>query len=180
MGPGWDLIELLADEAGFAASQLHESWTRPAGKKSLLAEQKALWYGVHLVYDCKQALFDHETEGRALRQRVMSYPDPETRYEVEAALMAVARREATMEPYRRALARLSIPSEPSLEAMCHSLREQEPSALQAWHNWLWPKGASASDHGDSSVFAIAAARLSHGMEAILAADADTSDAHDVL
>jgi hypothetical protein len=169
LGPGGDLCRLLADEANFAASELHQSWTR-RDQDSQLSELKALWYGVHLVGDCRQALTGAESEGRGLRQRIIFHPDPETRYEVEAALTTIAQRRPTLEPYRLALARLTMSSEVNLDAMCQALREQEPSVVQAWHDWLWPAVGSARDHGDSSLFAIAASRLSRGMEAVLAAD----------
>jgi hypothetical protein len=147
-------------------TQLYHAWEHP-DEEPRLAEYKALWYGAHLVHDCKLVLADWSSPESGVRELVIVHGDPKVRYEVEAALGTLAGFGFMMEPVMGALRRLRVSGDASLEAICLALPEQEPSVAETWHNWMWPDHGSTADHGDASLFAIAAARLSEGLQTVI-------------
>lgn len=161
---GWGYCEGLADLSEFVVANLRQSWERTGG--SGFGEQVAMWYAVGLVDDCTRAFVAPGERDHDVHQLIGLHPDVGTRYEAEAALGAVVRFDVTFEPYRAAFKRLP-PKRRDLEGVSEDMREFEPGAVQAWHDWLWQPGKSPNDHGDASVFAVAAARLTDSMRAVL-------------
>lgn len=150
--------------------EMEKSWAGSDGDTQM-AEMRALRYGAFLAYDCNRATAQTD-EGREVKILMMYHHDPAAKYEARSALTALASYHDQMAPYFTALGELTIPNEVTLDAICQQFLIQEPALAKMWHNWLWPKGLSEHDHGEASLFAIAASRLSHSMEAILGLTSD--------
>jgi hypothetical protein len=163
---GWNYCDHLASESAFVVTNLRQSWGRHG--ESDISELASMWYASDLVDTCKQAFVLPGEPEHDIHRLIGLHPDAKTRYEAEAALATIARFDVTMEPYRLALKRLPLTG--SLEAICRAMSEHEPDTVQAWHDWLWQPGASLTDYGEASLFAIASAQLAQSMEAVLSLD----------
>lgn len=163
---GWAYCDQLAGESRLVADNLRQSWEQP---ESDLSELAAMWYAGGLVYDCKQAFGGPGEPEHDIHNLIKLHPDADTRYEAEAALATIVRFDVVMEPYESAWERVvrRYRGEGGIETVCRLVREHEPDTVEAWHDWLWQPGASANDHANASMFAIAAARLASSTESIL-------------
>jgi hypothetical protein len=171
---GWSYCDLLASESEFLATNLRQSWEQPGAPG--ISEQAAMWYAVGLVDDCQQAFGASVQPEHDVHQLIRLHPDAGTRYEAEAALAMLVRFDVVMAPYRLAWNRVVGKSrgEGGMETVCRLASEHEPAVVEAWHDWLWQPGTSAYDHGDASLFAIAASRLSQSMGAVLSLEPEPS------
>jgi hypothetical protein len=144
---------------------MEKSWAGSDGDTQM-AEMRALRYGAFLAYDCNRATAQTD-EGREVKILIMYHHDPAAKYEAGSAITTLASYHDRLAPYFTALGKLPMPSEVTLDSMCQQFLVHEPDLAKAWHNWLWPRGLSENDHGEASLFAIAASRLSSSMEAII-------------
>lgn len=140
---------------------MEKAWANTADTQ--LAELKALWHSIGLVYDCNMAT-TRTDEGREVAALLAHHANPVSRYEARMALTHLANYNHIMSPYSLAIKRnLPLSNAQTFDEVCQQFLAQEPELAQMWHNWLWPKGLAENDHGDASLFAIAASRLSQSM-----------------
>lgn len=173
---GCELRDHLADEASFAVTSIHESWRASDDKDA--SHGKALWYGFHLAVDCQEALTLTSDTQSHIGELLNSQPDLAKRYDAYAALSTIAAFAEGMETYHAALRRICMQSRscpPGLDSFFRSFSLREPEVMKSWHLWLRPPNTLTDDHGDASIFAMAAERLSQQMTELRIAGHDSGN-----
>lgn len=168
--------------ASGTVANLRESWRQP-DRPSEPIERFALWNTVVLDEVCERALEIGTQQSRSVDDALDSI-DPETRYEVYAAIRMVPR---IVLPFKLDLDKLKVPSDERVDE--RALWEVDQAAALAatkaradraignselvakWHSWLWLGDASDhepdADRGDASMLAIAASRLADNLQTVL-------------
>jgi hypothetical protein len=153
-----------------AVAQLQQSWREAADEPSL-TEMKALWRSADLTYYCHTLHTQSATpEWCSIERMIAHNRNPATRYRVSAALATIVSFSEELLPYQDVFRTLkhrppdeSVDAESYVESFYNSVRLQRPDAAEHWHRWIWPTNRARGDHGDASVFAIAATELALGL-----------------
>jgi hypothetical protein len=158
-------LNLMHYQASNAAENLNESWKRPV-RPNMRLEHLALSHSVALERYCTRAIEREDTDPHSsppLLPLPEEYGGPETRYAVEAAILMIPR----LVPFtHHDLERLR-----AVDTHPETMAEREPELVADWHRWLWSNNPKvphpADEHGQASLLAIAASRLSDNLQEVL-------------
>lgn len=176
-------LSTMEAAANGTAAWLQDSWRQPDHSGYRPFERIALRNTVVLDEVCEKALETGTHQSWAVKE-AFEEAEPETRYEVHAAMRMIPR---LVLPFKRDLDKLKVPFDKRLsegalwevnqaggiEATMAMARKAmgNRKIVADWHRWLWLGDASdhepGADHGDASMLAIAASRLCTKLQTVL-------------